>query len=366
MSSRRRLLLLFCILCNVCTAYSPPILTDGDVPERTLTPNQLINMDQRAKPQIGAEAALLINLHTGQIVYSLDPHERHAPASLTKMMTALVAMEHYEKDREMRVRQNDVRWVYSAAHIQNGEPLTMWQLMNILLIASDNAAANVLARELAGDTATFVDWMNQRVAEMGLQETHFGNPHGLDDDETHSTAYDLAIIARTFCADPILLDIVNTPEAVAGGHAIQSTNELLGKYEGMVGVKTGTTDNAGECLISLVERPQGQVMSVVLGSEDRFKDTRLLLDYYYANYAELCIDLPATDQNRYLDRAGQWHEMGLAEEQIVLIRPWQVGSDNAYRYITMRHADPKPGEEIGTLAVQLAGQPLLEVPLYAR
>ena len=372
MSPRRRLLLVFCVLCSLCTAFSPPIMTDGDVPVRTLTPDQLRDLQPPdKKPQITAAAAMVLNLNTGQIVYSLHPHERRAPASLTKMVTALVAVEDYAtknemEAREMRVRQSDVAWTYSAVHISNGEPLNMWQLMNMLLIASDNVAANVLARELAGDRATFVEWMNQRVQEMGLQNTRFGNPSGLDHEATYSTAYELAIIARAFISDPVLLDIVNTTEATAAGHPIQSTNELLGVYPGMVGVKTGTTDNAGECLITLVQRPEGEVMSVVLGSEERFKDTRRLLDYYYDNYAELRIALPPSDQNRYLDRDGNWHELAMDSEQVVLIRPWQVGSDTAYRYITMRRSDPQPDETVGILAVQLAGEPLMEVSLYAR
>ena len=366
MLSKRPPYSLIAVLCILCTASTPPVLTNSDIPQHPLTPHQVRLMKERPLPKMTAQSVLLVNLSTGQILYSQKAHERRAPASLAKMVTALVALERGELGQPMRVAFRDVRWVYSAAGLQNGEPVTLRQLLYLLLVPSDNAAANTIARELAGDVPTFVGWMNERVARWGLQDTHFTNPHGLDDDGSYSTAYDMAIIARECMSNAAFADIVNTEEAWVAGRTVNSTNELLGEYPGMLGVKTGTTDLAGECLVALVDLPGGRVLTVMMGSEDRFRETRRLLDYYYASYAELRIDLPQTLQNRYLDEDNQWHSLALEAPTTVLIRPWELGSDTYYRYLDDLMANPAPGQEIGALAVQLAGRPLLEIPLHAR
>jgi D-alanyl-D-alanine carboxypeptidase len=342
------------------------VLTNADIPQRTLTPQQIQRMGQRLVPQMTSKAVMVVNLHTGQVVYARNEHERLAPASLTKMVTALVAVDHGTQEQEMRVAYGDGRYTYSASGLQNGEPLTLRQLLYLLLVVSDNVAANTIARELGGNVKTYVGWMNDKVAELGLQDTHFANPHGLDDEGHYSSAYDMALIANAFVNDPILADIVNTEDAWVAGRTIKSTNELLGQYPGMVGVKTGTTDNAGECLVTLVEQRGGRVLTVMLGSEDRFREARRLLDYYYANYAELCVDLPATKQNGYFDTDSQWHALTIEAPRVVLIAPWQVGSDTTYRTIIDSSPNPHSGQEVGLLTVQLAGGPLLEEPLYVR
>jgi len=365
MPSRRTMLWLLGLLSLCCLGFGPPMLTDADVPTRWVTPEQLAAVHQVEPPQISAEAALLADVATGQVLYAHNEHERRAPASLAKIVTAMVALRVGRQDQEITVATADL-YVDSVADLKTGERLTLRQLLFLLLVPSDNRAAMVIARGLAGDYGTFVTWMNDLSAQWGMVDTHFANPHGLDHAEAYSTAYDMAIAARNAMADPVFADIVSYRDAVIAGHWVVSTNELLNTYPGAVGIKTGTTDRAGQCLAAMVDRVQGQALSVVMGSSDRFLDTRLLMDYYYANYAVLTIDLPPTDQNRYLDEEGNWQAFRLERPFAMLIKPWQVGSARAYRRIDTLSANPDPSAPIGALEITLDGRRVAEVPLYVR
>jgi D-alanyl-D-alanine carboxypeptidase len=214
--------------------------------------------------------------------------------------------------------------------------------------------------------AGFVRWMNDQVAEWGLQNTRFANPHGLDAKDNYTTAYEMAIITRYAIAEPTFAEIVRLPEWIVNHRVVKSTNELLNAYPGMIGVKTGTTDEAGENLITIVDRPAGQALTVVMGSTDRYRDTRLLLDYYYANYAELHVSLPDTAQSRYLDAEGNWHTLELRAPQTYLVKPWQMENVRLYRRIDQRATSPSPDEPVGVLEVHVASERLAEVPMYAR
>ena len=365
MPSRRVAFVLVSILSLLCTAFGPPVLTDSDIPRQKLPLNQVRAMGRVPVPDITAPSAIMANTTTGQIVYARNEHERRAPGSLVKIVTALVALQRGRQDQEIVVDRKDL-WPGSVLGLRSDEELNVRQLLFALLISSDNAAGMTLARGLAGDVRTFVGWMNDLVSRWGLVDTHFGNPHGLDDEDTYSTAYDMAIIARYAMGDQVFADIVRRPEAIVAYREIESTNELLTIYSGAIGVKTGTTDLAGECLAALVDRPSGQVLCVVMGSEDRYYDARLLLDYYYANFAELHIDLTDTPQNRYLDMNNSWHQFGLREPLTFLISPWQMSTVSVYRRIEDASANPNPDKPIGALEVTVGGNRLAEAPLYVR
>ena len=363
--SRRVTLFFLGALACLSTGFGPPVLTDADLPRSQLTGHQLWAMRRVAEPVISAEAALLVNTTTGEILYKRNERQRRAPASLTKIVTALVALRRGRQDEEMRIARPDI-YVYTAAGLENGEPLTLRQLLFFLLIPSDNVAAMAIARELAEDTPTFVGWMNDLVTEWDRTDTHFVNPYGGDAENHYSTAYDLAFIAREAMREPLFREIVGHSQATVAGRYVESTNKLLNAYPGMIGIKTGTTDEAGECLIAMVDRPRGRMMSVVMGSTDRFHDTRLLLDYAHTNYAELLIDLPDTAQNRYLDTNNSWRSFRLKEPIAILVAPWQVNTVSLYRRIDTVEADPAATEPIGMLRVELNGRDPVEVPLYVR
>jgi serine-type D-Ala-D-Ala carboxypeptidase (penicillin-binding protein 5/6) len=365
MPSRRLPWLVISLLSCLSVAFGPPVLTESDCSRRSLTAQQLGAMHQIPPPELTAASAIMVNTTTGQILYARNEHEHRAPASLTKMVTALVALQRGRLDQEIRVADTDLA-VGSAAYMQLGELINLRDLLHMLLIPSDNAAGMTIARGLGKDVPTFVGWMNDLVASWGLSDTHFTNPHGLDSKNEYTTAYDMAIISLYAMRNPTFADIVGRYDSTAGGRAMVTTNELLNKYPGMIGIKTGTTDNAGQCFAAMVNRPAGKVLTVVMGSTDRFVDTQRLLDYFYTNFAELRIDLPQTPQNRYLDENNTWHDFGLREPTSVLISPWQVNSVSFYRRIDTPSANPNPDQPIGVLQVNVADKPLTEVPIYAR
>lgn len=363
--SRRLSMLLLGILSCLCVAFGPPMLTDSDLPRCQLAPHQVRAMRQVAVPKVSAAAVILVDSATGQVLYAHNEHERRAPASFTKIATAIVALQRARQDKEIRVKSEDLV-VYSVTNLQNGEQLSLRQLLFMLLLPSDNAAAMTIARGVAGDVRTFVGWMNELAAALGAQNTHFTNPHGLDSKGNYTTAYDMAIIARYAMTNSTFAEIVRRADGIAAARNLENTNTLLRTYSGAIGIKTGTTDNAGDCLVSMADRPSGRPLLVVMGAQDRFLDSTLLLDYYYANFAELYIDLPETDQNRYLDPNNTWHSIRIREPLVMLIKPWQRDAVQIYRRIDNPSAAPGPDEAVGVLQVMAGCKLLAEVPIYAR
>ncbi len=367
MRLRKTLVIVVSALCFLSTGFGPPVLTESDLAYDTVSPEQLRAMHSEPVPQINAQASIMVDLVTGRILYALNEHERRAPASLTKLVSAVVALEHGSMDEEMIVWPVDLA-ATSRAGLLNGEHLTMQQLLGLMLICSDNAAASAVGRNLSGgdDYDAFIGWMNEVVARWGLQDTHFANPHGLDEEGHYSSAYDLAIIARNAMLVPFIAETVAYPDALIGNHQVPSTNELLRSYNGLVGVKTGTTDNAGECFIGMAVRPQGRVLVVVLNSADRFQDARLLMDYYYANYYGLEITLNGNMLDRYQDAEGNWHQLSVREPYADLLTASQINKVTVFRRIDDATSHPDPDQPIGALEIYRSHELLTELPLYAQ
>jgi D-alanyl-D-alanine carboxypeptidase (penicillin-binding protein 5/6) len=208
--------------------------------------------------------------------------------------------------------------------------------------------------------------MNDLVAQWGLKDTHFANPSGLDAPNMYSTAYDMAILATVAMRDPVIAEIVRKPEWIVAGRIIKTTNELLNTYPGTIGVKTGTTDEAGQCLITVVERPTGKALTVVMGTDDRFRDTRLLMDYYFANFGVVHVPVGETALDTYRDQAGNLRRLALAEPLTLLVAPWQIDTLSFYRRLDDLSAAPDPAKPVGTLQIMLGQRLYREAPLYAR
>ncbi len=255
---------------------------------------------------LSAQAAFLMDLETGQVLYEKKPDMQWAPASTTKIMTALVAIENAEPDSEMRASNHAVNSIpsdYGRAGIKAGEVLTMEDLLHFVLIISANEAANVIAENISGSIDDFVDVMNAKVLDLGLENTHFTNTYGLDDDNHYSSARDLAIMAQAAMQSPVFREIVSknevplpdtnlrTSEGWDKWH-IESTNRLLNStsdyYDRVTGIKTGYTGKAGRCLVFSAINNEGlELLGVVLGAEDYdtlFSEAQQLLEYGYKNY----------------------------------------------------------------------------------
>lgn len=364
--SRRHLLPVAIALAALCTAgLGPPVLTDSDLAHRVVTPDQLRAWRDTSCPEVTADAALLVNTTTGQILCAKNEHERRAPASFVKIAAALVATRNARLDDRITIQHSDLS-TPSMIRLLTGDEYSLHQLLVALLLPSDNAASLAIARHVAGNVPTFVDWMNQLAAELGLQNTHFANPHGLDDPDGYMSAYDAAILASYAMTDPTFADLVGRSEALIGYYLWPSTNTLFKEYPGVKGIKTGTTDEAGQCFVGLVERPRGRVLTVVMGSQDRWADTKQLLNFFYAAYAEVRVELPPNDLNRYLDEEGNWHPLYLKEPMTLLANPADLPSVSTFRRLDNPTTSPTPDEPVGSLMVWRDGLLWVEVPMYAR
>lgn len=247
-----------------------------------------VNKETYSLPELSAKSIIIIDTNSSVVLYQKEPDLRLSPASTTKMMTAIIALENYQLDKVLTVGEQEVDG--NRIKLLPGEKLTVETLLHALLIGSANDAAQVLADNFPGGEEAFVAAMNQKAVSLKLENTHFTNPVGLDGETHYSTARDLARLARVVVENPFLGKIVSTKEItitdVSGTikHDLRNTNELLGKIEGVKGVKTGWTQNAGECLVAWVEKEDKKVVIVVLESQDRFKETSYLIDWVFNNF----------------------------------------------------------------------------------
>ncbi|TMF99683.1 MAG: D-alanyl-D-alanine carboxypeptidase [Chloroflexi bacterium] len=242
-------------------------------------------------PVIKARSAVLVDLDSGKTLYQVDPQGRHAPASLTKVVTALVALDHLRLDQTVMVPVsiNQLPWDSTRMGLRPGERLTVRELLDGLFLNSGNDAAITLS-DAAMPRATFVGLMNAKAATLGMADTHFANPIGLDDPAHYTSSADLArASAELIRRFPDVAAIAATPSltlpatATHHAYALYNLNELVRKYPGATGLKTGWTGHAGGCLIATATRDGRHLMVVLLASPRIFEEAAALLDYGFAS-----------------------------------------------------------------------------------
>lgn len=239
-------------------------------------------------PDLSAVSYVAMDLKTSQILMEKNPGWRLYPASTTKLATALVAMEYYPLDRVLTVGSTNV--VGQKMRLVKGEQITVGDLLKGLLMFSANDAAEVLAENFPGGRDNFVTAMNLKVKQLDLTDTVFENPTGLDNVAQYTTAYDLAKMANYAIERPFIAETVRTKKMVVTStdgkviHNLTNINELLGVVPGVLGIKTGWTENAKENLVTYIERDNGKVIIVVLGSDDRFGETKKIIDWVFGDY----------------------------------------------------------------------------------
>lgn len=248
----------------------------------------LIGQTEAAEVENHAVSAILVEARTGRVLYEKDPHERRSIASITKLMTALVAVES-TPDLKQKVKVK-AEWLAgaegSSIYLAPDEELPLEELLYGLLLESGNDAAQVIAGFCAGDIPTFVEWMNLRAQDLGMADSHFDNPSGLDSESHYSTAYDMALCARACMEDPVVSRIVATKSATLGTRTFTNHNKLLGLYEGCLGMKTGYTDEAGRTLVTCAQRNGLRLIAVTLNDPDDWDDHMALYDYGFAAYED--------------------------------------------------------------------------------
>jgi len=243
-----------------------------------------------AFPVVSAQAVLAVDLNSGATLYEKDPDKELLPASTTKIITALVAMDYYYDDQILEVK--GIKTEGQKMGLVEGEKIRVADLLDGLLVYSANDAAEVLAENYGYGREDFIAAMNRKAKELYLDNSVFTNPTGLDTngDEITSTARDLIKVSETAMKNPEFAGIVGTKEITVTSidgkisHKLANLNELLGKVPGVLGIKTGWTESARENLVTYVERDGRKVILAVLGSQDRFGETKELIDWIFANY----------------------------------------------------------------------------------
>jgi len=239
-----------------------------------------------------AKASVVLDAGTDEILYSKNSDERLPMASLTKITTALIVLERINLDDIATISENAANIEKTKNSLSAGEKISAENLLKIMLIDSNNVAAVALAEYTSGDVGGFVKLMNEKAKLLGLKNTNFSNPAGLDQDDNYSTAYDMAQLVDYAMDKPLIWDILRTQKltltSVDGKikHRLKNTNLLLGKLKNITGGKTGFTDKAGQCLALIVGDPEEnhKIVSIVLGAEDRFLETEKLVKWVFENY----------------------------------------------------------------------------------
>ena len=234
-------------------------------------------------PELSAHCAVLMG-PDGQILYARNPDERCLIASTTKLMTALVALEHGELDESVKIPAECCAIEGSSMYLRPGESYTLRELLTGLLLVSGNDAAEALALHCAGSEAAFVDWMNQKAETLGMCNSHFANPHGLNAEGHYGSASDLARLMAACMKEPELQKILGMPSADIAGQSYYNHNKLLWRCPGCLGGKTGYTQAAGRCLVSCCEREGTRLFCVTLSAPKDWDDHIALYDWGYARY----------------------------------------------------------------------------------
>jgi serine-type D-Ala-D-Ala carboxypeptidase (penicillin-binding protein 5/6) len=223
-----------------------------------------------APPPVDAEAYLVQNSGTGEVLASQDVHERLPMASITKLMTAVVALEHASLDDVATVSRSTAAVGESTINLRPGERVTLRDLIRAALIQSANDAANAIAAYVGkGSVSRFVELMNVRARQLGLTDTHFANPDGLDAPGHYSSAADVTKLARVAMNKPFIRETVRHVDATAAGRRLHTWNDLLSSFPSTIGVKTGHTDGAGWSQVAAVRGPGITIYATILGGATR-------------------------------------------------------------------------------------------------
>ena len=329
-------------------------------------------------PEGSAPSVQLMEKTTGEILYELDPHAVYEPASVTKVMTLLLAFEALDAgvitlDQTVTASAYATSMGGSQIWLEENEQITVDELLKAVAVVSANDCAVALAELLSGSESAFVDRMNQRAAELGMADTHFENCTGLPADGHVTTAHDVALMSREL--------ILNHPDIRSyttiwmdtlrgGAFQLSNTNKLIRFYQGATGLKTGSTDGALYCLSATAERDGMELIAVVMHaptSDDRFESAKALLNYGFANYTLLTVQpeqaLPPVD---VLLGETPTVQPVLSREPTVLLEKARAGSvEQSVTLAQSVEAPVEAGQALGELALTVDGETVDSIPLVA-
>ncbi len=344
-------------------------------------------------PEIVTSNYILVNSDTGEELLSHNAEEKMAPASTTKIMTALLALENLDLEGTSKVSYlavNTIPWDSSKIDLREGEEFNNRVLIEAMMVASGNDAANVLAEAVSGDIESFVELMNRRAEELGCTGTHFANTHGYTQDNHYTTVSDMAKIAKKAMENPVFREIVKTTyyelpktEIFDGQRSFYTTNNLLTdirtsayKYDFATGIKTGYTSAARNCLVASAEKEGVELISVIFGASNidgvnmAYKDTKALMEWGFENYESKKI----VKTGSMVSEIGIKHAKGantvklIAKEDFSFVMVKGASDELITKNIKYNEniiAPVAEGEELGTMEVSYDGKLIGTVALVS-
>ena len=327
---------------------------------------------------LNAKSAILMEESTGNILYESNPDERLPIASVTKVMTMLLIMEAVDSgkislDDMVTVSENAMSYGGSTMFLETGEQLTVNDMLKGIAVASANDGCVAMAEHLAGSESAFVDMMNEKAKELGMENTHFMNTNGLDEDDHYSSARDVAIMSRELMKHETIFNYTSIwMDTLRGGKfQLANTNKLIRFYDGANGLKTGSTSKALCCLSAAAKRNDMQLIAVVLGaptSAERFASAKSLLDYGFANYAVNTQITAGDEVQKIAVEKGVDKEVGVVagDSCSTLVKKGQ--EDNITKEIKKDETITAPieaGQKIGTMTISRDGEVIADIDLNA-
>lgn len=327
---------------------------------------------------LNAKSAILMEESTGNILYESNPDERLPIASVTKVMTMLLIMEAVDSgkislDNMVTVSENAMSYGGSTMFLETGEQLTVNDMLKGIAVASANDGCVAMAEHLAGSESAFVDMMNEKAKELGMENTHFMNTNGLDEDDHYSSARDVAIMSRELMKHETIFNYTSIwMDTLRGGKfQLANTNKLIRFYDGANGLKTGSTSKALCCLSAAAKRNDMQLIAVVLGaptSAERFASAKSLLDYGFANYAVNTQITAGDEVQKIAVEKGVDKEVGVVagDSCSTLVKKGQ--EDNITKEIKIDETITAPieaGQKIGTMTISRDGEVIADIDLNA-
>ena len=331
--------------------------------------------------EVAGKSAVLMDVATGTVLYESNPHEALAPASVTKVMTMLLIMEAIDSGK---IGWDDMVTASEAAaakggsqiYLKVGETMSVSEMLKSIAVSSANDCACAMAEHIAGSEAAFVDRMNTRARELGMNDTNFVNCTGLDDDDSakahRTSAYDIALMSRELLKNHPMIKKYTTiwMDTVRGGaFGLSNTNKLIRFYQGATGLKTGFTTGAGYCLSASALRDGMELIAVVMGaqtSQARNAACKSLLDYGFANFAVISPELTETEPVPVRLGSRDSVDVKLGDSASLLIDKAQKSAVTMDVQLEPEVTAPvSQGQRLGTLTVKSGEQVLSQVPLVA-
>lgn len=326
---------------------------------------------QPSEPSVSAVSAVLINADTGGTIFEKNADEKRAVASTTKIMTALLTLESGQLDRRFTVDGMAIRVEGTSMGLREGDIVTRRALCYGMLLPSGNDAANAAAVNISGSLSAFAEKMNEKAAQLGMSDSHFVTPSGLDAPEHYSTARDMAMLTRAALKNEDFRAICGLTSATLEfgnppySRTLYNSNKLLKQYEGCIGVKTGFTDNARRCLVSAAERDGVTLIAVTLNAPDDWNDHKKLFDYGFSqvNPQEISPESVSVDIV-----GGTVREVTAAPESsaIVGLTASEAGEIRTeYRVPAFVYAEVSAGDCMGYVEIYYKEELLRSIPLLA-